>query len=52
MEDQVSNVRKNNVSHFDVIGEQFQKDGRVSAWRVSLVRGKEVLASQESYLWK
>lgn len=51
VEEQVANVRRSNVSKFEVTGDQFQHDGRVTAWRVSLMRGKEELASQSSYLW-
>lgn len=50
-EEQVSEVGKSNVSKFEVTGDEFNTNGRVTAWKVSLVRGKEVLASQESYLW-
>ena len=51
-EQQVSDVRKHNETPFKVIGPEFQTGGRVTAWRVSILRGKEELASQESYLWK
>lgn len=52
VEQEVSDVRKTNQTQFQVIGPDYQTDGRVTAWRVSLVRGQEELASQESYLWK
>lgn len=64
----VTDVRKRNETHFQVIGTDYQEPvavdavrsgtgkttagGRVTAWRISLLRGKEELASQESYLWK
>jgi hypothetical protein len=51
IEQSVSDVRKSNISKFEVIGDQYTTNGRVTAWRVSLLRGKEELASQESYLW-
>ena len=67
-EQEVTDVRKRNETQFQVIGTDYQlpygveadqpeaanavAGGRVTAWRVSLLRGKEELASQESYLWK
>lgn len=52
LEQQVTDVRRRNQTHFQVTGSEFQAGGRVTAWRVSLLRGKEELASQQSYLWK
>jgi len=39
-------------AEFDVIGEDFRKNGRVLAWRVSLRRGGQEVASRQSYLWE
>lgn len=47
----VENPRRTQVSKFQVIGDEQQKDGRVTSWRVRLMRGTEELASQQSYLW-
>lgn len=47
----VDDIRRSNVSKFQVIGEEYRKSGRVTAWRVSVMRGKEVLVSQNSALW-
>lgn len=47
----VDDIRRNNVSKFQVTGEEYTKSGRVTAWRVSLLRGKEELVSQQSALW-
>ena len=52
LEQQVTDVRKRNQTFFKVTGDEYTQGGRVSAWRISLLRGKEELASQESYLWK
>jgi hypothetical protein len=51
MEEEVTDVRRTNVSNFQVTGDSYNSNGRVTAWRVSLRRGKEELASQESFLW-
>ena len=48
---EVSDVRRSNVTPFEVIGEEFSKDGPVTSWRVSVVRGKEQLVAYESFLW-
>ena len=32
-------------------GEDFRDNGRVSAWRVSLYEGSEVVAQKQSFLW-
>lgn len=39
-------------AEFKVIGEDFQTNGRVLAWRISLRRGAREIASQQSYLWE
>ena len=44
-------IHRSNVSKFQVIGPEYQKSGRVIAWRVSVLRGKEELVSQQSALW-
>lgn len=51
-EQQVADVLKHNETQFQVIGPEYQTGGRVTAWRVSILRGNEELASQDSYLWK
>ncbi len=47
----VEDIHRNNVSKFQVTGEEYQKSGRVNAWRVTVLRGKEELVSQQSALW-
>ncbi|MEM7009990.1 MAG: hypothetical protein AAF585_00780 [Verrucomicrobiota bacterium] len=47
----VDKVKRRNVTKFNVIGEEFQENGNVLAWRATLVRGDEVVATYESYLW-
>ncbi len=42
---------RRNVSHFQVTGSSYHGDGRITAWRVRLLRGEQELASQQSYLW-
>ncbi|HEY1084566.1 MAG TPA: hypothetical protein VGE29_20025 [Prosthecobacter sp.] len=47
----VTDVSRSNKSKFQVSGSEYNTAGRVTAWRVTLLRGKEELASQQSYLW-
>lgn len=47
----VDDIHRNNFSTFQVTGPEYQKSGRVLAWRVSILRGKEELVSQQSALW-
>lgn len=47
----VDDIRRSNVSKFQVTGEEYRKSGRVTAWRVSVMRGKQELVSQQSALW-
>lgn len=47
----VDDIRRSNVSKFQVTGEEYHKSGRVTAWRVSVLRGQEELVSQQSALW-
>ncbi len=51
IEEEVSEVRRSNSTHFKVIGDEYTTHGRVTAWRVTLLRGKEELVSKASYLW-
>lgn len=39
-------------AEFNVIGENYTKGGKVLAWKVSLKRGRQVLATRKSYLWQ
>lgn len=51
VEQEVTDVRRSNSSKFQVSGSEYNTSGRVTAWRVTLLRGREELASQQSYLW-
>lgn len=51
-EEEVSKLVRNNVTRFQVIGKEYKVDGAVTAWRVTLLRGKEELAHADSFLWK
>lgn len=37
---------------FMIAGEDYRVGGQVLAWRVQLIRGKELVSEKSSYLWK
>ena len=39
-------------AEFRIVGEDFRKNGRVLAWRISLWRGEKEVAGEQSYLWE
>ncbi|MBK8094472.1 MAG: hypothetical protein IPK32_21555 [Verrucomicrobiaceae bacterium] len=47
----VEDVRRANITELAVNGAEYQKNGRVTMWKVSILRGKEELVSQKSFLW-
>lgn len=47
----VDDIRRSNISRFEVNSHEYQNNGRVTMWKVSILRGKEELVSQQSYLW-
>jgi len=42
---------KRHATVFEVGGDEFQKGGKVSAWRVTLWRDKQPIAERKSALW-
>lgn len=39
-------------AEFAIIGDDFVKNGKVLAWKATLLRGGRELASQQSYMWR
>lgn len=39
-------------AEFNIIGDHYKKGGKVLAWKVSLMRGGQVLDTRKSYLWQ
>jgi hypothetical protein len=37
--------------HLDLVGEEFKEFGEVTAWRVTLWEGEQLLGEQRSFLW-
>ena len=44
--------KRHNATDFAVNGSDFQLRGPVTAWKASLVRGKEVLHETKSFMWE
>jgi hypothetical protein len=40
------------TAEFAVIGSDYFKNGKVLAWKATLKRGKQVIATRQSYLWQ
>ena len=40
-----------NKSRFQVTGADYQRGGRVTSWRVSIIRDGKIIAHDQSYLW-
>jgi len=40
------------IAEFAVIGDNYFKNGKVLTWKATLLRGKRVLATRQSYLWQ
>ncbi|MGH8093499.1 MAG: hypothetical protein ACREIF_08510 [Chthoniobacterales bacterium] len=45
-------ARGHHKTEFAIIGDDFASDGRVIAWRASLIVGGRVVAHTQSYLWE
>lgn len=50
-ETEINAADRNNVTRFQVNGAEYDTYGPVTAWRATLVRGKQVLSESKSYLW-
>ena len=52
MTQEVSDIHRSNTTDFVVNGDEYNKFGRVTSWRMTVMRGKLELVSSASYLWK
>ena len=44
-------VRRKNVAHIEIVGEPFELNGKVTAWRATLWDGDTLVDEQTSFLW-
>ena len=47
----IDRVRRKNVTRVEIVGEPFQLNGKVTAWRATIERNGQPAASKRSYLW-
>lgn len=40
------------TAEFAIIGDDYFKNGKVLAWKATLLRGKRVIGTRQSYLWQ
>jgi hypothetical protein len=52
LEQEVASPSRNNLTSFSIIGDDYVTRGPVGSWRVTLLRGKDVLSEAKSYLWE
>lgn len=52
VEQEVTDIRRHNTTKFSFIGDDYVTNGPVTAWRASLVRGKDELVAYKSYIWE
>jgi hypothetical protein len=49
---EIPEVKRSNWTKFEIIGPAYYEKGRVTAWKLTVERAGEILASQQSYLWE
>lgn len=47
----IEDVRRRNVTHVQIVGEPYQLNGKVTAWRATVERNGSAVSSKQSYLW-
>ena len=52
VEQEVTDIRRHNTTKFNFIGDDYVTNGPVTAWRASIVRGKDELVAYKSYIWE
>ncbi len=51
MELDITDVKRNNVTHVQITGEGYQTNGKVLAWRATLMQGGKEIATTQSFMW-
>lgn len=49
---EIDKVAHSNITQITVVGEEFHKDGKVLAWRATLIQGGKEIAQEKSALWE
>jgi hypothetical protein len=50
-ETEYKGVKGSQMTEFDIIGDQYLEDGKVSGWRVLLIENGKIVALNQSFLW-
>ena len=48
----VAQPKRRNVTKLEVTGSDYQRDGKVTQWKASIVENGTVVAEYKSYLWQ
>jgi hypothetical protein len=48
---EITDVKRSNVTKVQVTGEGYQTNGKVLAWRASLIQGGKEIATTQSFMW-
>ena len=48
----VSSPKRSNVTKFQITGDDYWDNGKVTQWKVSILEGGAVVAEAKSFLWK
>lgn len=51
-ERQYQDVRGTEKSEFDVIGDDYDEDGRITSWRAVMIQDGKIVALTQSFLWR
>jgi hypothetical protein len=52
LERHYSQARGNFKSTFEILGDDFLENGRVSAWRLLMIVDGRIVALSQSYMWR
>ena len=49
---EIADVRRENVTKFQVTGAEYQTNGKILSWRAVLVQGGKEIATTQSFMWQ
>ena len=49
---ELAGVKRTNITKFQITGEEYQTNGKVLAWRASLIQGGKEIATTQSFMWQ
>ncbi len=50
-ETEYKGVKGSQMTEFDIIGDQYLQDGKISGWRVLLIENGKIVGLNQSFLW-